>query len=166
MKNLQGMKFHSLSVLNLHGEDVHHRKIWLCRCDCGKEKPIPSRHLLSGAVITCGCKIGVIFPKPNLGKKGSDCGTWKGGRFLRSDGYIMVYMGYAKYEMEHRVIYEKAHGSIPYDCIIHHRNEIKTDNRIENLEMMTRKDHAEHHRLGDHGCRENLIHAKKYRKIC
>lgn len=31
---------------------------WLCRCKCGKEKPVRTDHLTSGRTISCGCKLG------------------------------------------------------------------------------------------------------------
>ena len=33
------------------------RSMWLCRCDCGKEKAIRSDHLKSGATTSCGCLV-------------------------------------------------------------------------------------------------------------
>lgn len=44
--------------------------------------------------------------------------------------------------LEHRWVWEQAHGPIPRGAMIHHINGIKTDNRIENLQLVM--DHAEH----------------------
>jgi len=33
-----------------------------------------------------------------------------------------------------------------YECV-HHKDEVKTNNHIDNLELMTRLDHARHHAL-------------------
>jgi len=50
-------------------------------------------------------------------------------------------------QKEHRIIWEKHHGKIPDDHCIHHINGDKKDNRIENLECMSRKEHGAKHRL-------------------
>lgn len=48
-------------------------------------------------------------------------------------------------ELEHRQVWMDAYGPIPEGCIIHHRNENTRDNRLENLELMTHRQHAVHH---------------------
>ena len=51
---------------------------------------------------------------------------------------------------EHRYIWEKTHGKLSKDWIIHHLNGLKGDNRLENLIAMPRGDHdTETHRLED-----------------
>ncbi len=44
----------------------------------------------------------------------------------------------------HRLVWEDANGPIPEGLLVHHINEDKRDNRLENLQLMT---HAEHSRL-------------------
>lgn len=53
-----------------------------------------------------------------------------------------------RYCYEHVYVYWKHRGELPVQnkTHIHHRNEIKTDNRIENLELVTQKQHRAHHR--------------------
>jgi hypothetical protein len=29
--------------------------VWVCKCDCGKEKEVASRHLANGDTVSCGC---------------------------------------------------------------------------------------------------------------
>ena len=43
---------------------------------------------------------------------------------------------------EHRYIWGKHHGKIPNDYCVHHINGDKRDNRIENLECLSRKEHG------------------------
>lgn len=64
---------------------------------------------------------------------------------MGSDGYVLVYTenGYVR---EHRLVYEQHNKcSLLKWTVIHHKNGIKTDNRIENLEPV--KNNAQHHLL-------------------
>ena len=66
---------------------------------------------------------------------------WKGGRSLTNDGYIEVRIN-GKQRREHRVVWEKEHGSIPKGWVIHHLNGIRTDNRLANLCALPLKRHS------------------------
>jgi len=144
MIDLAGKKFGSLTVIKLHGSDKYNRKDWWCRCDCGKEKSVASRHLVQGKTLTCGCGIGRDLPKPALGLKGDKHPRWKGGRYTNAYGYIMVYVGDGKYVQEHRLVVGLDDSSL----VVHHKNHNKVDNNPENLEIMTRAEHAKEHKLG------------------
>ena len=45
----------------------------------------------------------------------------------------------------HRKIWIKHYGEIPKDFIIHHKNGNKKDNRIENLQSISRSEHTKSH---------------------
>lgn len=73
---------------------------------------------------------------------------WKGGRWIKDSGYIFVYTPdhpYSNpngYVFEHRLIMEKHIGRyLTKDEVVHHINKDKQDNRIENLQLMTRSKH-------------------------
>jgi len=53
--DLQNIRFQKLLVLSRAGSDKRSESTWLCRCDCGNEKIIRRRHLISGGTISCGC---------------------------------------------------------------------------------------------------------------
>lgn len=63
-------------------------------------------------------------------------------------GYIEVYVGGAR-KLAHRLIWEAANGPIPAGLQINHKNGIKTDNRLCNLEVVTPSENILHaHRTG------------------
>jgi hypothetical protein len=59
LNNLQGFRFGSLTVLQL-GEKQRSTNgaWWLCLCDCGTQKNIPSTDIVQGKVKSCGCEHG------------------------------------------------------------------------------------------------------------
>ena len=62
------MRFGRLTILKLFGRDKYQKIKWLARCDCGVEKPTLGRHLISGAVKSCGCLQRENARKCRLGK--------------------------------------------------------------------------------------------------
>lgn len=74
------------------------------------------------------------------GRTGNKAYGWKGGRKTTSKGYVLIYSithpnaNSAHYVPEHRLIMEKSLGRyLNKGEIVHHKNGIKNDNRIENL---------------------------------
>jgi hypothetical protein len=73
--------------------------------------------------------------------------NWSGGR-VNKKGYILVHCPdhphavAGKYVLEHRLVMEKKLGRHlnPYERV-HHRNGIRTDNRPENLALVTEQVH-------------------------
>lgn len=78
---------------------------------------------------------------------------WKGGRFFSEAGYIYIYSPnhpFKKrngYVSEHRLIMENYIGRfLTQKEIVHHINENRSDNRIENLKlMMNNSEHRKEH---------------------
>jgi hypothetical protein len=72
--------------------------------------------------------------------------NWKGGRYLTSRGYVMVRVGLNQYMSEHRLVMERMLGRpLTRREHVHHKNGHKTDNRPENLELLSDRDHAKLH---------------------
>lgn len=91
---------------------------------------------------------------PN-GRFGQEASNWRGGRRYGGTkmSYVLIYSPdhpYAVnggYVMEHRLVMEKHLGRylLPQE-VVHHKNGVKDDNRLENLEYMaSRKAHAREH---------------------
>ena len=60
-------------------------------------------------------------------------------------GYLNICLcknGVKKWYLVHRLVYEAFVGDIPKGMQVNHINEIKTDNRLENLNLMTPKENT------------------------
>ena len=81
-------------------------------------------------------------------KRGAQSHCWRGGKHVVRGGYIEVYAPEhplargKKYVREHRLVMEKHLGRYlqPYEQV-HHRNGVKNDNRLENLELISGRVH-------------------------
>lgn len=74
--------------------------------------------------------------------------NWKGGRRLTTQGYILIHApnhpnAKKNYYFEHRIIVEKHIKRILKKSEhVHHINGIRTDNRIENLQILSNSEHC------------------------
>lgn len=142
-----------MPVLGEHkkGRDLGYKNggtnyIWLACPDCGKERWVtvhkgkPDYRFCH----SCGLKHG-YHPK------GRECSWWKGQKIVQ--GYILVLLqpdspyfpmaNHRHYVFEHRLVIAKSLGR----CLtktehVHHLNGIKTDNRLNNLKLVSHFDHA------------------------
>jgi len=64
------------------------------------------------------------------------------------DGRVQVRCADGKWRYRSRLVWEEANGPIPPGQVIHHRNHDPLDDRLENLQMLTRAEHMDAHRNG------------------
>lgn len=68
---------------------------------------------------------------------------------LQPDDFFYPMVGKGRYVMEHRLVMAKRlqRSLQPWE-IVHHKNGVKDDNRLENLELTTKGDHITGHSKG------------------
>ena len=54
-KDLTGMKFNKLTVIEQAGHDCYGKILWRCLCECGNETITHGRDLVNGHCKSCGC---------------------------------------------------------------------------------------------------------------
>jgi len=127
-----------------------------CACGCGIDST-PGRRYISG--------------HNNQGKTGTAAAAYRSGRYKRIDGYVFVLspdhpLAARNYVPEHRLVMEQhlrvteprsayliQLGGQLYlrpEFIVHHMDEIKDNNVIENLQPMTRPEHKRWHNEHPH----------------
>ena len=106
--------------------------------------------------------------------------NWK-GRIRIPKGYIFLRIpehpnaNKIGYVLEHVYVMSKSIGRpLRHNETVHHKNGIRDDNRLENLELMERAGHTTHHLLEKHAfnrnlfgnicidCKEDIEHNNKY----
>lgn len=82
--------------------------------------------------------------------------AWKGGRFkVESTGYVFCYVPGHPFAVnnrvqEHRLVMEKVLGRyLSPDEVVHHLNQVRDDNRPENLAVLSNEEHSAIHRALD-----------------
>jgi len=132
--DLTGKKIGRWTVIGYsHTQNRNH--YWKVICECGTEGTRPTRTLNNHSK-SCGC-LQRDLCKAAVGEKAKN---WKGGyRYLAkgAGGYIqMMNPKTRKRTYEHIYIMEQHMGrELLKHETVHHKNGVRTDNRIENLEL-------------------------------
>jgi hypothetical protein len=152
-------------MLSNASRDSINKELKFCECGCGEQIPkyyefykCKIRHFKKGhAGFQKGHPFGKRFEKGTLSpdRKGKNHHNWKRG-WYGHEGYIHIRIpdhphAVNGYVLEHRIVMEK-HLDRYLDPkeVVHHINENRSDNRIENLLLLA--DNHEHRRL--HGDQE------------
>uniref|UniRef100_A0A6M3IXZ3 Putative homing endonuclease n=1 Tax=viral metagenome TaxID=1070528 RepID=A0A6M3IXZ3_9ZZZZ len=126
---------------------------------CGKERWVVVRDGKAKCKLCSTCAKSDPNRRLKVGKKGDKHWKWNGGKSI-IDGYIQVkidpddfFYQMAKqkqnYILEHRLVMAKHLGRCLQSWeIVHHKNGIKDDNRLENLELTTAGSHVLEHNKG------------------
>lgn len=153
------VQFHHLRTLNT--SDTPPRKYTpsadeipsgICECGCGKPTKIWKHRTEIKNRKFRG------YPAPRLQghftpRLGADNPSFK-GRTTSSEGYVLIYAPNHpntrsdKNVLEHRMVMAEHLGRpLQSDEVVHHKNGDKSDNRLENLELLTAGEHRRLHNL-------------------
>lgn len=105
-----------------------------------------TRYKISETRINQGIAKGKRNPMYGTTMRGAENGRWKGGRYLSSQGYVVINTGPFSKRYEHVLIAEEVLGrSLKKNEIVHHINGNRVDNRHENLLICTVTYHNQLH---------------------
>ena len=162
------------------GREIGHKSkynkyIWHACIDCGKERweILKRGNPLALRCHYCATRSTMYTPemRMKLSQKNTGAGHpfWKGGRRKHRDGYILVWLSPKDFfypmvstsscVLEHRLVMAKHLGRCLHSWeYVHHKNGIKDDNRIDNLELQTSSEHLKGHTTGyRNGYNQGLI---------
>ncbi len=139
--DLTGERYGRFVVVGRSGSTNSGHALWLCRCDCGQERTVLASNLRSGRTVSCGC----FKVETRTKVQGNRHPKWKGGRRVEN-GYVVLsnadYPGAKPFNKtaEHVVVMARHLGRpLRPGESVHHKNGIRGDNRIENLELWTKR---------------------------
>lgn len=133
-------------VFYVHHWTIKERPCKYCSNKCqGKSKEFREKMRLANI----GKKRSEKFKKAlSFATKGNKNSNWKGGIKKHRGGYVCLhspnhpFRSVDNYVLEHRLVMEKYIGRyLKHSEHVHHKNGIKNDNRLENLQIIMNKTH-------------------------
>ncbi len=140
------MEIGTIAVGNTIGYKGYHKYIWHACRTCGKERWVSC---VGGKPTSERCN-----PCGNTSQRGENHPNWKGVRKRDSRGYLPVRLSPHDFfypmtncrecVFEHRLVVAKSLGRCLHRWeIVHHKNGVKDDNRLENLQLVTDDRHRQ-----------------------
>ena len=136
---------------------------WIACVDCGVPRWATLKSKVSRRAVSPRCRpCHSLTPEAAVGRKasppplfGEANPRWNGGRRVDGHGYILVYIhrgdffyemtGRSPYVFEHRLVMAKHLGrNLQSWEVVHHKNHVRDDNRLENLEL---SETVQHHQF-------------------
>lgn len=123
-----------------------------CHCGCGSVIEIKIHHHVRGIPQFINGHVSRVA-NPMKGKNGDHNPHFKGERYKNKKSYVMVGVPVERtkgfgYVAEHILVMEESIGRrLKKGENVHHKNGIKDDNRLENLELLSAADHCRIHAI-------------------
>jgi hypothetical protein len=132
MHDLTGRRFGKLTVLH-QVKDTKRNTRWRCACECGQETVAVTGNLMRGRHKSCGC---------SQFKPRKDRTFMNGYAFVTAPEHPRASKNTGRVR-EHIIVMERMLGRrlLPLEEV-HHKNNIRSDNRPENLELWSRSQPA------------------------
>lgn len=140
--DLTGQKFGYLVVIGESKKRSWGQKCWFCECACGNLACIRQSSLRRGEAVSCGC-----YRKQRIGEFAKN--NTKPIEERVSPYKTISRRGEGSFRFVHRKTMEDYLGrKLGFNEIVHHINGDTFDNRIENLEILSRAEHSRLHNKG------------------
>ncbi len=162
-EDITGKVFGRLTVLHkAERKRVEHYPYWMCQCLCGNTVLVRHDSLVRDKTHSCGCIRKERMSTMSRSHIGSKSPNWRGGKYKYRNGYVFVRAAdhpntdSRGYVLEHVLVMSEHLGrKLRSDEQVHHKNGIRDDNRLCNLELW-----STHHPIG---CRVSdlLTYAKE-----